>query len=140
MGRALPSTNHGLGEDPCTLGIEHTPEGETMRDEIHRSVARNKNRLVCMEDAFELIATDEMEYEYSGSDDEEPNPIEPSSHRDDSEAASMMPADSSTLRKGFQRIQEASREAFEHAGAQQLKRIVPNERLPTASPHHHVYR
>ncbi|VDL72129.1 unnamed protein product [Nippostrongylus brasiliensis] len=84
---------------------------------------------------------DETEYEYSGSDDDEPNPSKPlQSHRDDSEAASMIPVDN-TLRKGFQRIQEASRGAFEHAGAQQLKRIVPNhDRPPTASPHHHAFR
>ncbi|KAK6033494.1 kinase domain protein [Ostertagia ostertagi] len=82
----------------------------------------------------------ETEYEYSGSDEDEPNPLKPITHRDDSEAASMIPADN-TLRKGFQRIQEASRGAFEHAGAQQLKRIVPNhDRPPTASPHHNVYR
>ncbi|KAJ1369851.1 Serine/threonine-protein kinase mig-15 [Parelaphostrongylus tenuis] len=84
---------------------------------------------------------DETEYEYSGSDDDEPNPSKQlQTHRDDSEAASMIPVDN-TLRKGFQRIQEASRGAFEHAGAQQLKRIVPNhDRPPTASPHHHAYR
>ncbi|EYB92546.1 hypothetical protein Y032_0192g1338 [Ancylostoma ceylanicum] len=87
---------------------------------------------------------DDTEYEYSGSDDEEPNHSKPmQSHRDDSEAASMVPADN-TLRKGFQRIQEASRGAFEHAGAQQLKRIVPNlpnhDRPPTGSPHHHAFR
>lgn len=58
----------------------------------------------------------------------------------DCDAASMVPVDI-TLRKGFQRIQEASRNAFEHAGAQQLKRIAPNhERPPTASPHRHAYR
>ncbi|KAK6763709.1 hypothetical protein RB195_024148 [Necator americanus] len=87
---------------------------------------------------------DDAEYEYSGSEDDEPNQAKPlQSHRDDSEAASMIPVDN-TLRKGFQRIQEASRGVFEHAGAQQLKRIVPNitdnERPPAGSPHHHAFR
>ncbi|VDM74502.1 unnamed protein product [Strongylus vulgaris] len=90
------------------------------------------------------LCLDDTEYEYSGSDDDEPNHSKPMlSHRDDSEAASMIPVDN-TLRKGFQRIQEASRGAFEYAGAQQLKRITTNlpghERPPTGSPHHHVFR
>uniref|UniRef100_A0A7E4VN09 non-specific serine/threonine protein kinase n=1 Tax=Panagrellus redivivus TaxID=6233 RepID=A0A7E4VN09_PANRE len=60
---------------------------------------------------------DEGDYEYSGSEDEESGP----GRGPNTQGAN--PIDD-TLRKGFQRIQEASR-AFDHPGAQQLKR-VPN--------------
>ncbi|XGW21730.1 hypothetical protein V3C99_004585 [Haemonchus contortus] len=85
-----------------------------------------------------ITKKDATEYEYSGSDDDEPNSSKPLTHR--GEAPSMIPADN-TLRKGFQRIQEASRGAFEHADAQHPKRRVPNHDRPTtANPIHYDRR
>ncbi|PAV72782.1 hypothetical protein WR25_15289 [Diploscapter pachys] len=65
---------------------------------------------------------DEGEYEYSGSDDDESTGRHAGGPHDD--APSMIPADN-TLRKGFQRIQENNRGAFEQAGAQQPRRVAP---------------
>lgn len=84
---------------------------------------------------------DETEYEYSGSEDDEPKAG--AGPRED-EAPSMIPADN-TLRKGFQRIQESNRGAFEQAGAQHPKRLAsqpppPQQRPPSGSPHHAGYR
>ncbi|CAD6189198.1 unnamed protein product [Caenorhabditis auriculariae] len=66
---------------------------------------------------------DETEYEYSGSDEEEPSNARgnPASAREDVESCSMIPMDN-TLRKGFQRLQENSRGLVE-PGAQQLRRL-----------------
>uniref|UniRef100_A0A914D7P0 Uncharacterized protein n=1 Tax=Acrobeloides nanus TaxID=290746 RepID=A0A914D7P0_9BILA len=81
---------------------------------------------------------DETEYEYSGSEDEE-NGL-PNGHARitdyNNDAPSILQAvKDDTLRKGFQRIQENHRNAFEHAGAQQLKRIPHH---PAGHSHHHV--
>ncbi|KAK0404533.1 hypothetical protein QR680_017496 [Steinernema hermaphroditum] len=75
---------------------------------------------------------DETEYEYSGSDDDEANGAPKVAHE---EAPSMIPVPhDNTLRKGFQRIQESNRNAFEQAGVQQLKRVPTSS---GAAPHHH---
>uniref|UniRef100_A0A914YR29 Uncharacterized protein n=1 Tax=Panagrolaimus superbus TaxID=310955 RepID=A0A914YR29_9BILA len=69
---------------------------------------------------------DEGDYEYSGSEDDEPGPQNGHHHRGPGAAhaaANGLPDD--TLRQGFQRIQQNSR-AFEQAGAQPLQR-VPNQ-------------
>ncbi|KAI6205164.1 hypothetical protein M3Y94_00761500 [Aphelenchoides besseyi] len=71
----------------------------------------------------ERTKKDETEYEYSGSEDEEHNGVSNGQNR---KAGNMIQsANDDTLRKGFQRIQEANRNAFEQPGVQQLKR-VPN--------------
>lgn len=50
---------------------------------------------------------------------------------------SMIPAArDDTLRKGFQRIQENNRSAFEHAGAQQPKRVPSNAHAAHGGGHH----
>uniref|UniRef100_A0A915EJ97 non-specific serine/threonine protein kinase n=1 Tax=Ditylenchus dipsaci TaxID=166011 RepID=A0A915EJ97_9BILA len=103
-----------------------------------------------------ITKKDEAEYEYSGSEDEEgghpvaapPNPVAivpvaPPSSRNGHASSDFRGSPSlvqavrdDTLRKGFQRIQENNRSAFEHAGAQQLKRV------PTAggNGHHQQHR
>lgn len=93
---------------------DQPPERQT-RSAIKETVDRTKRH----------NRKDEGDYEYSGSEDDEPAP-QNGHHRGNQgahAAANGLPDD--TLRKGFQRIQENSR-AFEQAGAQQLKRI-PNQ-------------
>ncbi|CAI4232627.1 unnamed protein product [Auanema sp. JU1783] len=89
-----------------------------------------------------LNKKDETEYEYSGSDDDEPNSKPPGPHRNETETSSMIPMDN-TLRKGFQRLQENNLGAFEQAGAQQVKRVSNHnvsQRPPNGSPHTPGYR
>jgi serine/threonine protein kinase len=76
---------------------------------------------------------DEGDYEYSGSEDDEPGPQNGHHHRGPGAAhaaANGLPDD--TLRQGFQRIQQNSR-AFEQAGAQPLQR-VPNQNAANHVP------
>ncbi|TKR81037.1 hypothetical protein L596_014981 [Steinernema carpocapsae] len=75
---------------------------------------------------------DETEYEYSGSDDDETNGAPKPAH-EESSSMIQVPHDN-TLRKGFQRIQESNRNAFEQAGVQQLKRLPASS---SSAAHHH---
>ncbi|KAI6173699.1 Serine/threonine-protein kinase mig-15 [Aphelenchoides besseyi] len=79
---------------------------DSIRDHIDRYRRANKK--------------DETEYEYSGSEEEDHNGVSNGQNR-----RVVQSTNDDTLRNGFQRIQEANRNAFEQPGVQQLKR-VPN--------------
>lgn len=100
-----------------------------------------------------MFIIEEAEYQYSGSEDEENGVLLPGGASRDSlnnnhsrnnnnnalchaehrnpiippisiQNLTQIPMQDDTLRKGFQRIQESNRNAFEHAGAQPLKRVA----------------
>ncbi|CAI2356357.1 unnamed protein product [Caenorhabditis sp. 36 PRJEB53466] len=99
--------------------IKDQPHERTIRHSIKEHIDRNRR-----------VKKDDVEYEYSGSEDDEPshNHRGPSvGIRDDSENCSMVPMDN-TLRKGFQKLQESSR-GFAEPGAQQLRRL-PQQPVP----------
>jgi serine/threonine protein kinase len=107
--------------------IRDQPPERQIRNQIKEQIDRHRR----------LNKKDETEYEYSGSEDEE-NGVPNGGHKngDYREVPSMIPAThDDTLRKGFQRIQESNRNAFEHAGAQQLKRIPNNGHPPQMGGH-----
>lgn len=99
--------------------IKEQPHEQTIRHSIKEHIDRNRR-----------VKKDDADYEYSGSEDDEPSPNNrgPSMGiRDDSESSSMIPMDN-TLRKGFQKLQESSR-GFAEPGAQQLRRL-PQQPAP----------
>ncbi|CAB3399969.1 unnamed protein product [Caenorhabditis bovis] len=104
--------------------IREQPHERTVRNAIKEHIDRHRRI---------NGKKDDTEYEYSGSDEEEPqNHRGPSvGVRDDSESCSMIPMDN-TLRKGFQRLQESSRGLAE-PGAQQLRRLPAQPPLMQSS-------
>ncbi|KAH7728303.1 CRE-MIG-15 protein [Aphelenchoides avenae] len=106
--------------------VRDLPPDRQIRNQIKEQIDRYRR----------INKKDETEYEYSGSEDEENGP--PNGHKNGeiNEMPSMIPAArDDTLRKGFQRIQENNRSAFEHPGAQQPKRVPSNSHAAHASGH-----
>ncbi|CCG58606.1 Protein CBR-MIG-15, isoform a [Caenorhabditis briggsae] len=102
--------------------IKEQPHERTIRHSIKEHIDRNRR-----------VKKDDGDYEYSGSEDDEPPPNHrgPSMGiRDDTESCSMIPMEN-TLRKGFQKIQENNRR-FAEPGVQQLRRL-PQQPVPPPS-------
>lgn len=102
--------------------IKEQPHERTIRHSIKEHIDRNRR-----------VKKDDGDYEYSGSEDDEPGPNNrgPSMGiREDTESCSMIPLDN-TLRKGFQKLQESNRR-FAEPGVQQLRRL-PQQPVPPPS-------
>ncbi|CEF64237.1 Mitogen-activated protein kinase kinase kinase kinase 4 [Strongyloides ratti] len=100
--------------------IKDQPAERQVRNSIKDHIDRHRK----------MNKKDETEYEYSGSEDEESGPVNGNQYREDRPSMIHNPGDE-TLRKGFQRIQENNRNAFEipgrhHLGGPSSRHNYPN--------------